>query len=190
MLRPFGEGLATERALGLLAEFGTLGAVLAAPLSRLRRVAGSPAVARHVRSAGEAMRVSLREAAICGPLIKGTDALARYLTLEMAYLTREQVRVLYLTASNELRADEVLFEGSIDSALIEARPIVHRALDLAATGLILVHNHPSGRAEPSQRDIAATRHLAHVCQCLEITLHDHIIVARSGWSSLRQQGYL
>lgn len=145
---------------------------------------------RHLASLGEAFRLSLRDAAFDGERITGTAALARYLAATMSHLPREEVRVLFLSAKSELLADETLFVGSVDTSALEARPIIHRALDLAATGLIVVHNHPSGCAEPSAADVAATRRLAQACKALSISVHDHIVVGRGNWSSFRDRGLL
>ncbi|WP_158635890.1 JAB domain-containing protein [Sphingosinicella ginsenosidimutans] len=164
--------------------------MLAAPPHRLLRACGDRAVTRHLASIGEAFRLSLRDAAFEGERITGTAGLARYLAATMGHLPREEVRALFLSAKNELLADETLFAGSVDSSVLEARPIIHRALDLAATGLIVVHNHPSGCAEPSAADVAATRRLAKACKELSIIVHDHIVVARGSWSSFRDLGLL
>lgn len=132
----------------------------------------------------------LRDEALPGMEIGGTEALARYLRADMGWRPCEQLRILFLGTGNRLLADEVMFEGSIDSAPLLPRPIVHRALDLGARGIILIHNHPSGDPEPSRADAEATHHLVAACRPLEIAVHDHLIVARGGWTSLRLKGLL
>jgi DNA repair protein RadC len=132
----------------------------------------------------------LRSEALNGPVLSSGADLARYLRADMAWRPNEQVRVLFLAADNRLLADEVMAEGSIDTAPLPARPIVHRALDLGAAGLILVHNHPSGSAKASDGDLAATRALVIACRQIDIAVHDHLIVARGGWTSLRLEGLL
>ena len=190
LLHDLGHRHPNAQAAKLLSECGTLAAILAAPRSRLLRASGERTIARHLARLGEAFRLSLRGAAFEGRQISGTTALAQYLATVMGHLPREQVRVLFLSADNELLADEILFEGSIDSSSVEARPIIHRALDLAATGLIIVHNHPSGRAKPSPADVSATCRLAQACNGLSLKVHDHIVVSRRGWASFRELGLL
>jgi DNA repair protein RadC len=133
---------------------------------------------------------ALRPEAFLGSAMSTTAAVADYLRLEMGYEPAEQVRILFLGSGNRLIADEVLFRGTIDSAPIHARPIVHRALDLCATALIIVHNHPSGDASPSQADLQETHELRAALRAVDVVVHDHIIVARSGWTSLRARGLM
>lgn len=153
-------------------------------------LADDQAAARYLAALGAAMRHILREEALPGAHISGTEALARYLRADMGYRPGEQLRVLFLVAANRLVADEVMVQGSIDSAPLLLRPIVHRALDLGASGLIIVHNHPGGSSEPSRADIEATKALVFACRPLDIIVHDHLIVARGGWSSLRAKGLM
>lgn len=165
--------------------------MLAAPARRRRKLlVGHEEVALHLAAIREAMLHALREEALTGAEIAGTEALARYLRADMGYRPGERLRVLFMATGNRLLADEVMFEGSIDSASVLPRPIVHRALELGASGIILVHNHPSGSPEPSRADIEATRDLIAACRPLEIAVHDHLIVARGGWTSLRLRGLL
>lgn len=190
LLRPIAGAAAGGTARQLLASFGSLDRLLAQTRQRLRQAPCSNAVGCHIAAVGEALRLCLRAAALDGTRITGTKALAAYLRADMAYASREQVRVLFLSAGTQLIADEVLFEGSIDSTDLRPRPIIHRAFELNATGLILVHNHPSGDAQPSRADIGATRQLANACTLVEIILHDHLVVAQSGWASFRELGLL
>jgi DNA repair protein RadC len=175
----------------LIQAFGTLAAVLAAPRARRDELlAGEPAVARHLTAVRAAMLHALEAEAVCGPRIAGTDELAAYLRADLGYQPAEQLRILFLAPDNRLLCDEVVARGSIDTIMMLPRPIVHRALDLGAKGLILVHNHPAGSPEPSRADLSATRELVSVCRPLEIIVHDHLIVAKGGWSSLRLMGLL
>lgn len=191
LLLPFGGKAAGDLSRRLLDEFGSLAATLAAPRRRLDALlADQPGVALHLARVGGAMLHALREEALPGASIAGTQALARYLRADMGYRPCEQLRVLFLATGNRLVADEVMIQGSIDSASMLPRPIVHRALDLGASGLILVHNHPGGSPEPSLADLEATRELSAACRPLEIIVHDHLIVARGGWTSLRMKGLL
>ena len=118
------------------------------------------------------------------------QALIDYLTTDMAHLTVERVRVLYLDTKNRLIDDHHVGDGSIDEAAIHPREVIRRALDLGAAALILVHNHPSGDPTPSEADIGMTAQIQDAAQVLGITLHDHLIIGRSRELSFRAQGYL
>ena len=111
-----------------------------------------------------------------------------YLHIDMAHLTVERVRVLYLNAQNRLILDHHAGDGSVDEAAIHPREVIRRALDVGATALILVHNHPSGSPQPSRADIQITQRIAEAGRLLGVTVHDHVIVGREGHISLRAQG--
>jgi DNA repair protein RadC len=113
-----------------------------------------------------------------------------YLTSAMAFAPREQFRVLYLDKRNNLIADEVLAEGTVDHTPVYPREVLRRAIELHATGCVLVHNHPSGDATPSRADIDMSKQVIEVCGLLAIAVHDHVIIARHGHSSLRGLGLL
>jgi DNA repair protein RadC len=108
----------------------------------------------------------------------------------MAHLTVERVRVLYLDTRNRLIVDHHVGEGSVDEAAIHPREVVRKALDVGATALILVHNHPSGNPEPSRADIDITRRIAEAGRLLGIVVHDHVIVGREGHVSLKAKGLI
>lgn len=108
----------------------------------------------------------------------------------MAHLAVERVRVLFLDSKNRLIRDEPMWEGSVDESAVYVREIVRRALDYQATGLIIVHNHPSGDPRPSPQDIAITKDIADAARHLRITLHDHVIVGGTGHASLRALGLI
>jgi DNA repair protein RadC len=112
-----------------------------------------------------------------------------YLFAAMAHEPVEQLRILYLNTRNRLLLDETVAEGSVNVAPVYPREIVRRSLEVGATALILAHNHPSGDPRPSREDIRVTRLVAAASGALDISLHDHVIVARSGWISLRAEGY-
>lgn len=137
-----------------------------------------------------AMLHALRPEALNEPVLGDSDAVADYLFAAMAHEPVEQLRVLYLNTRNRLLRDETVIEGSVNIAPIYPREIVRRSLELGATALILAHNHPSGDPAPSHEDIRLTRLVATAGEPFEIRLHDHVIVARSGWISLRAAGYL
>lgn len=137
-----------------------------------------------------AMLHALRREALQSPVLGDADAVAAYLFAAMAHEPVEQLRVLYLNARNRLLLDETAIEGSVNVAPIYPREILRRSLEVGATALILAHNHPSGDPKPSREDIRLTRLVATAGEALDIRLHDHLIVARSGWISLRAGGYL
>jgi DNA repair protein RadC len=100
------------------------------------------------------------------------------------------VRVLYLNTRNMLILDDLVGEGSIDEAAIHPREVIRRALDLGATGLILVHNHPSGSPQPSRADIEITNRIAEAGRLLGVTVHDHVVIGREGHVSLKAKGLI
>ena len=160
------------------------------PAARARHSPGRAAMLAHLAAVRDAMQHALHAQLVDGQSISTTSELAAYLRLEMGFEPAEQVRVLFLDVGNRLISNEVLFRGTVDAAPLYARPIVHRALDLGAAALILVHNHPSGEPEPSRGDVDATLELGRALAPLDILIHDHVIVARRGWTSQRQRGRL
>lgn len=124
------------------------------------------------------------------PVLGSWQALIDYLHIDMAHLTVERVRVLYLNAQNLLIHDEHVGDGSLDEAAIHPREVIRRALDLGAAALILVHNHPSGSPEPSRADIQITNRIAEAGRLLGIVVHDHVIIGREGHVSLRAKGLI
>lgn len=133
---------------------------------------------------------ALRTEALAGPILADSGALIDYLSLDMARLPTERLRVLFLNSGNRLLFDETIAEGSVSETAVYPREIIRRALEVDATALILVHNHPSGDPRPSRGDIDATRQIAEAGRTFDICIHDHVIVARSGWSSFRALGLL
>ena len=132
----------------------------------------------------------LRSEAAKAPILGSSQALIDYLFVDLAHLPAERLRVLFLNAKNRLLRDELMSEGSVNEAPIYPREIMRRALELGATALILAHNHPSGDPAPSAGDIQATRRIVEAGRALDIRVHDHVILARSGWSSFRALGLI
>jgi DNA repair protein RadC len=124
------------------------------------------------------------------PLINNGERVIEYCKASMAYLGREQNRVLFLNSKNYLIADEMKAEGTIDYSYTYPREIITRALELRAKSIIMVHNHPSGDPSPSKSDIEITLHVKDIASKMEINLHDHIIVASSGCYSLKVNGHI
>jgi DNA repair protein RadC len=189
LLAPLG-GAAGDWADSLVDEFGSLAAVLAAEPNALARTVGDAGAVRQLRAVRAAMLQALKTEALSGPVFSNSDVLIDYLFADMAHLPTERLRVLFLNAKNRLLRDEVMGDGSISEMSIYPREIIRRALDTGATALILAHNHPSGDPKPSKVDIDATYRVAEAGRPFEIRIHDHVIIARSGWSSFRALGLI
>ena len=180
-----------EVAAAIVAEYGSLGRVLASSAESLRRVTGAMSpVPGLIVAVRELMLHVLSREIEERPLLSTSGALQDYLRVAMAHAPAEQFRILYLDASNHLLRDEVATVGTFDGVTVYPREIIRRALELDAASLILAHNHPGGNAKPSATDIATTRRVASACREVEIRLLDHVVVARSGWSSMYALGLL
>jgi DNA repair protein RadC len=175
----------------LLAHYGGLSALLTADPQNIAQQPGmgetSTAALKIVQVA--ALRL-LSEPVRAQPVLASWQSLLDYLRADMAHLTIERVRTLYLNSKNMLIRDEVSSEGSVDQAAIYTREIVRRAMDLGAAAIILVHNHPSGDSAPSRQDIAMTRDIADAAKKFGISVHDHIIIGKDGFSSMRSAGLI
>ncbi|RMB04864.1 DNA repair protein RadC [Eilatimonas milleporae] len=175
----------------LLTRFGSLAGVLGADIPALSAVDGlseTAAVALKTVHAA-AVRVT-REAVSDAPVLSGWQALNDYVRTALAHEKREQFRVLFLDRKNRLIVDEAMATGTIDRVAVYPREVVRRALELDASAVILVHNHPSGDPRPSKGDIAMTRMVSDACDKLDITVHDHLVVGRSGNASFKTLGLL
>ena len=190
LLRGFGPE-AARWASKLVEQFGSAAAVLAAAPAALARILGpeNPAIP-HIRMVREVILHVLREEALKAPILGTSKALIDYLFADMAHLPAERLRVLFLNSKNRLLRDEMMGEGSISEMSIYPREIMRRALETGATALILAHNHPSGDPKPSKVDIDATYRVAEAGRPFDIRIHDHVIIARSGWSSFRALGLI
>jgi len=185
------QGDTKPAAKDLIARFGSLAGVLNADPKALQSVKGvgetSAAALKSVALAARRMaRVKVQQE----PVLGSWQALLDYLTIDMAHLTVERVRVLYLNTKNRLVLDQHVGDGSIDEASIHPREIIRQALDIGATALILVHNHPSGNPQPSRADIQITSRIAEAGRLLGIMVHDHIIIGSQGHVSLKQKGLI
>ena len=189
LLRPGWPDEAARWSEALIAEFGSLPAALAVGTGDRARIVGA-APARFLAKVQSGLLHCLRLPMAGRPVVSTSKQLLDYLTADMANLINERFRVLFLTSQNELIADDLIFEGTVGEAPAYPREIVKRALEVGATGIILVHNHPSGSHQPSQGDIDATRRIADAASMMGICMHDHIVVSRAGWSSFRMLGYL
>ncbi|MEW4447729.1 DNA repair protein RadC [Qipengyuania sp. JC766] len=175
----------------LIDRFGSLSKVLNAEPGALQAVDGvGETTAAALKAVATAARRMARNEVQDKPVLGSWQALLDYLAIDMAHLTVERVRVLYLDTQNRLIQDHHVGDGSIDEAAIHPREVIRRGLDLGATALILVHNHPSGNPEPSRADIQITNRIAEAGRLLGITVHDHVIVGRQGHVSLRSKGLI
>ena len=178
-------------AKALIAQFGSLAGVLNADPKALQRVKGvGETSAAALKAVATAARRMTRGEIIKKPVLSSWQALIDYLTTDMAHLTVERVRILYLDTKNRLIEDHHLGDGSIDEAAIHPREVIRRAMDVGASAMILVHNHPSGSPEPSRADIQITQRIAEAGRLLGVAVHDHVIIGREGHTSLRAQGLI
>jgi DNA repair protein RadC len=179
-----------DQARALIARFGGIGPLLAADADALRREGLSDGIVGALKIA-EATALRLLETRMEGrPILSSWDALGDYLQAAMAHSPVEEVRVLFLNAKNMLLANEAMWRGSVDEASVHVREVISRAIQLGATAIIIVHNHPSGDPSPSQQDIRLTKDLIEAGRHMKITVHDHVIVGAQGRSSLKAMGLI
>ena len=173
-------------AKALLKKFGSFAEVIHAPEARLREVdgIGDASVTQLKLMAAAASRVAKGEIRRSVALSSWNDVIG-YCRTGMAFADKEQFRILFLDKRNQLISDEVQQTGTVDHTPVYPREVIKRALELSATALILVHNHPSGDPTPSQADIQMTRAIVDIASPLGISVHDHIIVGKNGHASLK-----
>ncbi|MBA2126226.1 hypothetical protein DLM45_08320 [Hyphomicrobium methylovorum] len=170
----------------LLAKFGSFADVISAPAERLKEIdgVGDRAVTelKLIKAAAERFTKGTIQAR---STLSSWTSVLDYLRLAQGFEAREQFRILFLDKKNQLIADEVQGSGTVDHTPVYIREVVKRALELSASAIVLVHNHPSGDPTPSRADIEMTREIVAVAKPLGIAVHDHIIVGRNGHSSLK-----
>lgn len=170
----------------LIATFGSFAEAVNAPEARLAQIAGlgDAAITELKLIAASASRVA--KGAIKNRVTLGSwSAVIDYCRTAMAFADIEQFRILFLDKRNQLIADELQQTGTVDHTPVYPREVVKRALELSATAVILVHNHPSGDPTPSRADVDMTRAIADIAKPLGIEIHDHIIVGKNGHASLK-----
>jgi len=170
----------------LIAKFGSFAEVVAAPRTRLKETRGiGDAAADELKivyaAAGRLARGQVQNR----PVLSSWSCVLDYCRMAQAFAEKEQFRVLFLDKRNRLIADELQQTGTVDHTPVYPREVVKRALELSATALILVHNHPSGDPTPSRADIQMTQAIVEVARPLGIAVHDHIIVGREGHASFK-----
>jgi DNA repair protein RadC len=178
-------------AKALINRFGSFAGVLTAPQKELldTRGLGPHSVAAIKLVQASSLRLARAEV-MDTPVLNNWDRLMDYLTAAMAREKAEQFRVLFLDTKNRLIADEAQARGTVNHTPVYPREVVKRALDLHATALILVHNHPSGDPTPSRADLEMTREVKEAAAVLSVVLHDHVIIGNGRWVSFRREGLL
>ncbi len=175
-----------ELAKRLIARFGSFAEVINAPEHRLAEVKDvGEAVITELKIVRAAALRLMRGQIMRRPALSSWNQVIDYCRAAMGFEAREQFRILFLDKRNQLIADEVQQEGTVDHTPVYVREVVKRALELSATALVLVHNHPSGDPTPSRADIDMTKQIIEAARPLGVTIHDHIIVGREGHVSLR-----
>ncbi len=178
-------------AKSLIDRFHTFGGVVSADPEDLKQVDGVGDSLVAILKFVQAASVRLLKGEIAGrPILGNWQAVQDYLHAAMAHNPREEFRVLALDGKNVLIRDQKMSEGTVNQTSVHVREVVKMALDLGATAIILVHNHPSGDSKPSRDDIALTANIADICRALGIGLHDHIIIAKGGSASFKSLGLL
>jgi DNA repair protein RadC len=187
-------------AKSLIAHFGSFGQVLDAPLEGLLEVKAEDIKGRSLRLTEFSAtlihlvkachEVYLKEEALKRQRILSLEALVDYCRTAMGGLKDEQFRVLYLNSQNEIITEEILQEGTVNQTVVYPRKILELALKHKATGLILVHNHPSGNLMPSAADRELTKTIVQASRPLSLTVHDHLIISRHGYFSLAEHDML
>ncbi len=181
------KGLAKD----LIKRFGSFAEVVAAPPALLMEVYGvKEAVVTELKIVEAAAQRFARGEIAKKPVLGSWAKVLDYCRTSMAFSDREQFRILFLDNRNGLIADEVQQQGTVDHTPVYPREVVRRALELSATAIILVHNHPSGDPEPSRADIVMTQTIIEVAKPLGIAVHDHVIVGRAGHASLKGLGLI
>jgi DNA repair protein RadC len=170
----------------LLKQFGSFAEVVSAPIGRLKSIKGlGDAAITELKIAEAAAHQLARGQVRERPALSSWSSVLDYCRTAMAFADKEQFRVLFLDKRNRFIADEMQQRGTVDHTPVYPREVVKRALELSATAVILVHNHPGGDPTPSRADIEMTKQIVEIARGLGIEVHDHIIVGRDGHASLR-----
>lgn len=175
----------------LLEVFGSVAAVVAADPPELARAASLNATTITDLKLLQRLSVRLARSEACRrPVVSSWSSLLDYVRSALAHAPREQFRALYLDRKNVLLRDEFLAEGTVDHAPVYPREVIRRALEVSASALILVHNHPSGDPTPSRADIEMTRQIVEAARVFGLQVHDHLVIGRQGTTSFKQLGLI
>jgi DNA repair protein RadC len=191
LFRTFRNGDVKPIAKALIQRFGSLAGVLGASIEELRTVPKvGPEAALDIKALHEIAVRAGRDPVRRRTVISSWPALLDYVRIALGHESREQFRVLFLDKKNQLILDEVMNQGTVDHAPVYPREVARRALETAASSVILVHNHPSGDPNPSSADVDMTRQIVEALKVLRITVHDHLVVGRDGVASFKALGLL
>ena len=175
----------------LIEKFGGFAEVISADPERLEEVDGvGEAVVTELKIVQEAALRLAQTRILDRPLLSSWSAVIDYCNASMAYSPKEQFRILFLDRKNVLIADELQQEGTIDHTPVYPREVIKRALEVGASSIILVHNHPSGDPAPSRADIEMTKQIIEAARPLKITIHDHLIIGKADHASFRSLGLM
>lgn len=174
----------------LIKRFGSLADVISADPALLREETGSESVVRELKIVQAAALHLAQSAVLNRPLLSSWSALLEYCHAAMAYEKNEMFRILFLDHKNVLIADETQQMGTVDHTPVYPREVMKRAMNLSASAIILVHNHPSGDPTPSRADIEMTKQIIEAGRPLKIAVHDHIVIGRGKTASFRQLGLI
>ena len=175
----------------LIANFGSLARVVSTPAEELLKVKGvNESAIAQLKAVQEAAERLLKQDMVEKPLLQSWKALLDYCRASMGNLKQEQFRMLFLNNKNMLISDELQEVGTVDQTPVYPREIVKRALDLGASAIIMVHNHPSGDTTPSKADIMITKQINKAVDSVGISLHDHLIVSHTGHYSFKSHGII
>jgi DNA repair protein RadC len=178
-------------AKAILAQFGTFAEALNAPEERLKEVPGlGEAAITEIKLVRAAALRLVRGEVLERPVLASWSQVLDYCRASMGFEAKEQFRILFLDKGNQIIADEVQQKGTVDHTPVYVREVVKRALELSATAIVLVHNHPSGDPTPSRADIEMTKQIVSSAKNLGIVVHDHIIVGKQGHASFRGLGLI
>jgi DNA repair protein RadC len=179
-------------AKALIKTFGSFRGILEAPVEALKKI---PGISDHTALIFKVVKASsdryLRERLIASPnVIASPGDLINYCQSKMGWMKDEQFRLIYLNTRNQVIEEELLQEGTVDQTAVYPRKVMEKALQLKATALILVHNHPGGSPCPSPEDRELTRTLTQAARNLQIKVHDHLIIGREGHFSFLENNLL
>lgn len=175
----------------LLDRFGGLPELMNAEISELIKIDGiSENTAIGIKAITETAHRAMKQDIMQKPVLNSWTRLMDYCHATMAHETKEHFRILFLNKKNEMIADEIQSSGTVDHTPAYPREIMKRALELGATALILVHNHPSGDPKPSQADIDMTHEIIRSALPFKIVIHDHIIISRNDYASFKNLGLI
>lgn len=173
----------------LLSHFGGLRGLLSANKKDLEKIKGlGTAKISQLLAATEIAKRQLKEEIVGKTVINSPEDVLEYLSLSMANLKEEVFKIIYLNSANVVLAAEDLFKGTVDQSAVYPREIIKRAFELNASGLIFVHNHPSGNLKPSESDLSLNERLVKACRAVDLTPLDHLIISSAGHFSFKEKG--